>query len=176
MVLNRWRKLCPSCFDIEAEKAGVRYSFVDERRKCGWAEIFPIVDAHVHSEVCPMFFRLGTGETLQRAFAAAGFSGITSKRLETRLYADAGEACEAAFVGGPVALAYSGDCVMKKLIVAATLVAFGAGVVLPAAPIIGSSGAFAAQKSAAKAKKKSRTKAPAKGEGWLHNVTRPPGR
>jgi hypothetical protein len=48
---------------------------------------------------------------------------------------------------------------MKKLIVAATLAAFGAGVVLPAAPIIGSSGAFAAQKSAAKAKKKSRTKA-----------------
>jgi len=44
---------------------------------------------------------------------------------------------------------------MKKLIVAATLAAFGAGVVLPAAPIIGSSGAFAAQKSSAKAKKKS---------------------
>ena len=79
-----------------------------ERRKCGWAEIFPIVDARVHSDVCPMFFRLGTGETLRRAFAAAGFNGITSKRLETHLhYADAGEACEAAFVGGPVALAYS---------------------------------------------------------------------
>ena len=27
VVLNRWRSLCPSCFDIEAEKAGVRYSF-----------------------------------------------------------------------------------------------------------------------------------------------------
>ena len=26
-VLNRWRTLCPSRFDIEAEKAGVRYSF-----------------------------------------------------------------------------------------------------------------------------------------------------
>ena len=54
---------------------------------------------------------------------------------------------------------YSGDCVMKKLIVAATLAAFGAGVVLPAAPIIGSSGAFAAQKSSAKAKKKKSAKA-----------------
>jgi ubiquinone/menaquinone biosynthesis C-methylase UbiE len=28
----------------------------DERRGCGWADIFPIVDARVHSEVCPMFF------------------------------------------------------------------------------------------------------------------------
>jgi hypothetical protein len=29
VVLNRWRRLCPVCFDVEAEKAGVRYSFVD---------------------------------------------------------------------------------------------------------------------------------------------------
>ena len=29
VVLNRWRRLCPGCFDFEAEKAGVRYSFVD---------------------------------------------------------------------------------------------------------------------------------------------------
>ena len=28
-VLNRWRNICPSCFDTEAEKAGVRYRFVD---------------------------------------------------------------------------------------------------------------------------------------------------
>ena len=29
VVLNRWRHICPSCFDEEAEKAGVRYQFVD---------------------------------------------------------------------------------------------------------------------------------------------------
>ena len=31
MVLNRWPigKLCASCFDVEAEKAKVRYSFVN---------------------------------------------------------------------------------------------------------------------------------------------------
>lgn len=29
VVLNRWRVLCALCFDAEAEKAGVRYSFVD---------------------------------------------------------------------------------------------------------------------------------------------------
>ena len=29
VVLNRWRTLCPSCFDVEAEKAKVRYTFTD---------------------------------------------------------------------------------------------------------------------------------------------------
>ena len=78
------------------------------RSKCGWAEIFPIVDARVQSEVCPMFFRLGTGDSLRHAFAAAGFRDIATRRLETRLrYATPAEACEAAFAGGPVGLAYS---------------------------------------------------------------------
>lgn len=79
-----------------------------ERAKCGWSEIFPIVDARVRSEVCPMFFRLGTGEALRHAFQAAGFGAITVRRLETWLhYDDAEEACGAAFIGGPVALACS---------------------------------------------------------------------
>jgi ubiquinone/menaquinone biosynthesis C-methylase UbiE len=79
-----------------------------QRSNCGWAEIFPIVDARVHSEVCPMFFRLGTGDALQGAFLSVGFRAISSRRLQTLLhYATAAEACEAAFVGGPVALAYS---------------------------------------------------------------------
>ena len=30
-----------------------------ERRHCGWAEIFPIVDSRVASEVCPLFFACG---------------------------------------------------------------------------------------------------------------------
>ena len=53
---------------------------------------------------------------------------------------------------------------MKKLIVAAMLAVFGAGVVLPAAPIIGSNGAFAAQKTAGKTvkKKKKAAKKPSK--------------
>jgi ubiquinone/menaquinone biosynthesis C-methylase UbiE len=79
-----------------------------ERRNCGWADIFPIVDARVQSEVCPMFFRIGTGDCLERAYAAAGFSNIRSRRFRTTLdYASAAQACEAAFVGGPVALAHS---------------------------------------------------------------------
>ena len=43
---------------------------------------------------------------------------------------------------------------MKKLIIAAMVAAFGAAVVLPAAAIINSDGAFAAQKTAKKIRKK----------------------
>jgi SAM-dependent methyltransferase len=79
-----------------------------ERRLCGWASIFPIVDARVQSEVCPMFFRIGTGDALRLAFGDAGFRDISLRRLQTTLiYASAAEACAAAFIGGPVALAYS---------------------------------------------------------------------
>jgi hypothetical protein len=31
VVLNSWKRLCPSCFDAEAERAGVRYSFANLR-------------------------------------------------------------------------------------------------------------------------------------------------
>jgi len=78
------------------------------RRNCGWAEIFPITDARVASEVCPMFFQLGTQDMLARTFEAAGFSDIRSERLVTTLrYASPDDALGAAFRGGPVALAYS---------------------------------------------------------------------
>jgi len=78
------------------------------RDLCGWAEIFPIVDSRVQSEVCPMFFQLGTGENARHAMEAAGFGGVRVDRLNTLLhYESAEEACGAAFAGGPVALAYS---------------------------------------------------------------------
>ncbi len=79
-----------------------------ERRRCGWAEIFPIVDSRVASDVCPMFFQLGTKDFLARSFEKAGFHDVVLKRLDTTLHYDSGEAaCGAAFAGGPVALAYS---------------------------------------------------------------------
>jgi ubiquinone/menaquinone biosynthesis C-methylase UbiE len=78
------------------------------RRNCGWAEIFPITDARVASDVCPMFFRLGTKNMLAHAFAAAGFVEVRLERLTTTLrYARAEDALAAVFRGGPVALAYS---------------------------------------------------------------------
>lgn len=78
------------------------------RRACGWAEIFPIVDARVETEVCPLFFQLGTGDTLAETMAAAGLGRVEAERLSARLlYDSAEEAVGAAFAGGPVALAYA---------------------------------------------------------------------
>lgn len=80
-----------------------------ERRDCAWAEIFPIVDRRVRSEVCPLFFRLGSGETLAGALQGAGLEPRgASHRLHVLLnYPGSRTACHAAFVAGPVALAYS---------------------------------------------------------------------
>jgi ubiquinone/menaquinone biosynthesis C-methylase UbiE len=78
------------------------------RRRCGWADIFPIVESRVKSDVCPMFFQLGTGPSLQRALEAAGFAHVVANRITTTLHYDtAEEAADAAFAGGPVAMAYS---------------------------------------------------------------------
>jgi SAM-dependent methyltransferase len=79
-----------------------------QRDRCGWSDIFEIVDQHVASEVCPMFFNLGNPNMLELNFKAAGFSAIQVKRIATLLsYNDSMEALGAAFEGGPVALAYN---------------------------------------------------------------------
>lgn len=79
-----------------------------QRQHCGWAEIFEIVDRRVASEVCPMFFNLGNPSVLDMNFTAAGFSNVHSKKITTQLFYESGEdACGAAFVGGPVAMAYN---------------------------------------------------------------------
>jgi SAM-dependent methyltransferase len=91
-------------------KDGGRVSAVvwGERTRCGWAGIFPVVDRRVQSEVCPMFFQLGTGDNLAAAFRAAGLAGVQVERLSVTLhYSTSEEALGAAFAGGPVALAYS---------------------------------------------------------------------
>lgn len=79
-----------------------------ERARCGWSALFPIVDAEVTTEVCPLFFRLGQGDALARLCGQAGATGLRTERLNTTLhYACGDEACRAAFAGGPVALAWS---------------------------------------------------------------------
>jgi len=78
-----------------------------ERRKCGWAEIFPIIDARVTSDVCPMFFALGAPGGLEFALQSVGFQDIETMRVSVDLaYEDDKEALGAAFLGGPVALPY----------------------------------------------------------------------
>ena len=78
-----------------------------QRIHCGWAEIFPIVDKRVTSEVCPMFFQTGNPGMLKLSLETSGFSSVEVKTISTFLiYHSAEEACGAAFAGGPVALAY----------------------------------------------------------------------
>jgi hypothetical protein len=58
--------------------------------------------------VCPLFFQLGQQGALVRLCADAGFDAIEQRRISIALsFADASDACNAAFVGGPVALAWS---------------------------------------------------------------------
>ena len=79
-----------------------------ERANCGWSALFPIVDAEVASEVCPLFFRLGQQDALTRLCVDAKFADVRHRRITTTLtFADDNDACDAAFVGGPVALAWS---------------------------------------------------------------------
>ena len=78
------------------------------RENCGWAAIFSIVDLRVKSEVCPLFFQLGTGASLRGTFERAGLEPAAMERMNTLLrYGSSEEALAAAFAGGPVALAYS---------------------------------------------------------------------
>lgn len=79
-----------------------------ERARCGWSAVFPIVDAEVRSDVCPLFFQLGGQDTLAQLCATAGFHDTRTQRVQAMLeYADARDACDAAFIGGPVAMAWS---------------------------------------------------------------------
>lgn len=77
-----------------------------ERRLCGWADVFPIVDARVKSEVCPMFFATGAPGALAREFETAGFRDVEEYRQSERLeYATEQELLDAVIMGGAVALA-----------------------------------------------------------------------
>jgi ubiquinone/menaquinone biosynthesis C-methylase UbiE len=91
-------------------RAGGRVSLAvwGKRSKCGWSAIFPIVDDEVASEVCPLFFRLGEQDALARLCTEAKFENVRHRRIATTLdFAGAEEACDAMFIGGPVALAWS---------------------------------------------------------------------
>jgi hypothetical protein len=79
-----------------------------ERSQCGWAPLFEIVATEVSSEVCPLFFHLGQANQLTHLCEQEGFQVFDCRRLKATLaYVSAAQACDAAFLGGPVALAWS---------------------------------------------------------------------
>jgi len=86
----------------------VAISVWGERGNCGWASLFGIVDARVKSEVCPLFFGMGAPSALINALSRQGFVDIKEERLNVTLeFPDDESALTAAFLGGPVALAYA---------------------------------------------------------------------
>jgi len=79
-----------------------------ERRNCGWASLFGIIDARVKSDVCPMFFAMGAPSALTDALSRQGFVNVKDERIRVTLdFPDDEAALNAAFLGGPVALAYA---------------------------------------------------------------------
>jgi len=93
---------------VSGDRGRIILAVWGERAQCGWAELFPIIDAEVTSEVCPLFFQLGRGDTLADICSTAGFDVTTRTRISATLgYSDDDQACDAAFTGGPVALAWS---------------------------------------------------------------------
>jgi len=78
------------------------------RKRCGWAEVFEIVDKRVASEVCPMFFQFGNKLLMEKTLKGIGFGNVQLEIIQTKLkYNTDEEAYGAAFAGGPVALAYN---------------------------------------------------------------------
>jgi SAM-dependent methyltransferase len=77
-----------------------------ERRLCGWADIFPIIDARVASDVCPMFFASGAPGALKLDFEATGLVDIRETRQTEQLnFASGADLTRAIMLGGPVAMA-----------------------------------------------------------------------
>ena len=77
-----------------------------ERKNCGWADIFPIVDARVKSEVCPLFFTLGAPGALVSGLKAAGLSEVREERIRTTQHFESDRDIVSAKIdGGAVALA-----------------------------------------------------------------------
>jgi len=104
--------MCPIRWPLSSRCAAVRpggrvvATVWGQRKHCGWAELFPIVDARIASEVCPMFFGPGTAGSLARDFETADLKDVREHRQQEKLeFRDEKTLLTAMFIGGAVALA-----------------------------------------------------------------------
>ena len=109
---------------ITASGGRVSVAVWGRRAACGFAEVFPIVDAHVASEVCPLFFALGVPGALTASFARAGLVDVVEESVPVTLsWASADEACAAMLEGGAVAMAWSRFSAQTRAVVRAAYLA-----------------------------------------------------
>ena len=80
-----------------------------ERPRCGWSPVFPITEAEVARDVCPLFFRLGQGDTPARLRAgrdgAAILVGRRGTHSQRNTFADSAVQTMAASVSAATSLA-----------------------------------------------------------------------
>jgi ubiquinone/menaquinone biosynthesis C-methylase UbiE len=94
------------------------------RAACGFAQVFPIVDAHVQSEVCPLFFSLGGHGAPRVYLERAGFRDVVEESVPVTLsWESADAACQAMLEGGAVALAWNRFSAETRAIVRADYLA-----------------------------------------------------
>lgn len=80
-----------------------------DRKNCGWSDFFPNIEKRVKSIAYTLYFQLGTGRTLHKAFEKAWFNNIISNRFTTSMYfKDSEEAFSAIYWGGVLASVIEG--------------------------------------------------------------------
>lgn len=101
LVLSQMRR-------VLAPGGRIVFAVWGRREACGWAGIFDVVQAEVKSQVCPTFFQLGRHRAADEACTLASLRVVSTSRMVTALhYPSDRAACDAATLGGPVALAWS---------------------------------------------------------------------
>lgn len=80
-----------------------------EPSRCGLDAAFPAIRGELDGERLPPYCGLGRGNDLAAECAEAGFGSVDARRVRAQLhFPDGDAACEAVFLGGSIALAWSG--------------------------------------------------------------------
>ncbi len=87
-----------------------------EPSRCGLDAAFPAIRDELDSDRLPPYRGLGRGDDLAGACIDAGFGSVEARRIPAQLrFADDDAACEAVFLGGSLALAWSGLDTLARL-------------------------------------------------------------
>jgi len=92
---------------VTAPRGRVSVCVWGRRSACGFADVFPIVDAQIEGDACPLFFSLGAPGVLTSGLQRAGLEVTAEERMPVTLaWQSADDVCDALLEGGAVALAW----------------------------------------------------------------------